>query len=173
MKKWHVWFALLSLGFLPACASPGAHLAIQPVGPRSSEASSRYGQGYLVVYSALSPFNNYDTTDHSGYAVLSTNGKLVRRVHNHIIGDFTAEPPTDVRLPAGRYVVKAESQDYGILNVPVVIRSGETTQVYLDCSSQPANLLAQTADTVRLPDGQIIGWADGAGENQTQTTGAH
>jgi hypothetical protein len=131
MKNWHIWLALLSLGFLPACASPGTHLAIQPVGPRSSEASSQYGQGSLMVYSALSPFNNYDTTDHSGYAVWSTDGKLVRRVHNHIMGDFTAEPPSNVRLPAGEYVVKAESQDYGIVNVPVVIRSGETTHVFI------------------------------------------
>ncbi len=168
MKNWHIWLALACLGFLPACASPGAHLAIRPVGPRSSEASSHYGQGYLAVYSAWSPFNNYETTDHSGYAVLSTDGKLVKRVHNYIVGDFTEEPPTNVRLSAGRYVVRADSQDYGIVNVPVVIRDGETTRVYLDCASQPANLLAGAADTVRLPDGQIIGWAAGGAENQTQ-----
>lgn len=173
MKNWHIWLALASLGFLPACTSPGSHLAIQPVGPRSSEASSRYGQGYLVVYSAWSPFNNYDTTDHSGYAVLSTDGKRVRFVHNHIIGDFTAEPPSNVRLPAGRYIVRADSQDYGIVNVPVVIRDGETTRVYLDCESQPTNLLAGGVDAVRLPDGEIVGWADGGTENQAQSPGSH
>ena len=158
MKKLHLWIGLGCLAFLPACATTGAHLAINPVGPRVASAGSLVGVGSLVVYSAASPFNDNYTEDHSSYKILASDGQLVRRVHNYIVGDFTYEPPSNVQLAAGSYVVRAESQDYGLVNVPVVIRGGQTTRVYLDCASQPANL--RTArNTVKLPDGQVIGWS--------------
>jgi hypothetical protein len=158
MKKLLVWIGLGCLAFLPACATTGARLAIDPVGPRLASAGSPAGVGSLVVYSASAPFNDNYTEDHSSYKILASDGTLIRRVHNYIVGDFTDEPPSNVQLPAGTYTVRAESQDYGLVNVPVVIRGGETTRVYLDCSSQPANLRA-ARNTVKLPDGQVIGWS--------------
>ena|ERR1039458_3827673 len=91
--------------------------------------------------------------------VYSSDGKLVRWVPNFIEGDFTVEPPTRVSLPPGLYTIKAEGGQYGWVNVPVVIKSGHTTPVYLDGDRHSIDPLASQNNVVRLPNGEIIGWA--------------
>jgi len=112
-----------------------------------------------VVYSAWSCFDNYLTSDHSGYNIYSNDGKLVKWVPNFIEGDWTVEPPTRVHLPAGPYTIKAEGGIYGWILVPVVVKSGQTTPVYLDGERHSIDSLAGPNNLVRLPDGQVVGWA--------------
>jgi hypothetical protein len=60
--------------------------------------------------------------------------------------------------------VKARSQDYGNIEAPVVIKNGRTTILYLDGSTQPHPSAADRPKFVRLPDGQLVGWAASATE---------
>ena len=158
MKNLKLWLCVGSLSLISACASPYAPLP--PVGPApTASAYTASGPGTLVVYSAASCFNNLYTFDHSGYMVYGNDGKLVKWVPNFIEGDLTVEPPTRVHLPAGSYKVKAEGGRYGWVVVPVVIKNGQTTPLYLDGERHSLDALANQNNTVRLPDGEIIGWA--------------
>ena len=88
MKVRSLWVAIACLALLPACATHQPPLP--PVGPTpGATASTTAGKGNLVVYSAWSCFNNYDTTDHSGYMIYAKDGKLVKWVPNFIEGDYT------------------------------------------------------------------------------------
>ncbi len=157
MKNARLWFGIGSVGLLSACAS---YAPLPPVGP--APATSSYtapGHGLLVVYSAWSCFDNYVTSDHSGYMVYATDGKRVKWVPNFIEGDFEVEPPTRVSLPAGSYKIKAEGGIYGWVKVPVVIEEGRTTYVYLDGEHHAIDSSAHKKNVVKLPDGEVIGWA--------------
>jgi hypothetical protein len=158
MKSRNLWLAIACIALLPACAT--YRQPLPTVGPApGATASTTAGKGNLVVYSAWSCFNNYDTIDHSGYMIYSTDGKLVKWVPNFIEGDYTAEPPTRVSLPAGSYQIKAEGGKYGWVMVPVMIKDGQTTSVYLDGERHGGDLAANPDNVVKLPDGEIIGWA--------------
>jgi len=142
---------------LSACATCPP---LPPVGPAPVAAGYiESGNGTLVVYSAWSCFDTYLTSDHSGYNIYSNDGKLVKWVPNGIEGDWTVEPPTPVSLPPGSYKVKAEGGEYGWVIVPVVIKSGQTTPVYLDGGRHSIDSLAGRNNKVLLPDGRIVGWA--------------
>jgi hypothetical protein len=45
------------------------------------------------------------------------------------------------------------------LIVPVFVKTGETTCVYLEDSPSLDAAWARETDVVKLPDGQIVGWA--------------
>ena len=157
MKNAKLWFFLGSLGLLPACAS---YQPLAPVGPAPvSTGYNAPGRGSLVVYSAWSCFDNYLTSEHSGYLIYREDGKLVRWVPNGIEGNIDLEQPTRVSLPPGRYRVKAEGGIYGWVTVPAVIQSGQTTYVYLDGGRHAIDSVAERGDVVKLPDGEAIGWA--------------
>jgi hypothetical protein len=121
--------------------------------------------GTLVVYSAWSCFDTYLTSDHSGYTIYSNDGRRIKWVPNSIEGDWTVEPPTRVSLPPGMYKIRAEGGEYGWVIVPVVIKSGKTTPVYLDGERHSIDSLANLDNSVRLPDGQVVGWAANPGGN--------
>jgi len=158
MKNARLWLGIGSLGLLSACASYYAPLP--PVGPVPViSGSAAPGCGSLVVYSAWSCFDDYKTSDHSGYTIYSKDGKRVKWVPNFIEGDFVVEPPTRVSLPAGFYKIKAEGGKYGWVTVPAVIEEGRTTYVYLDGEAHAIDSLANRKDLVKLPDGEIVGWA--------------
>ncbi len=158
--------SLVGTTFLSACAFHDLPIAIQPVGPSPSSSSGFSARGTLVVYSGWSVFNNYDTINHSGYTVYSGAGKLVKWVPNYLEGNISSEPPSQVSLPAGSYMVRAISEDYGRVTVPVVIKGGKTTFVYLDNASQPPYLQRNQTNVVKLPDGQVVGWVATAGMKQ-------
>jgi len=146
---------LLPVFLMSACANSPVVLA--PVGPRPVGSQAEVGQGGLRVYSATEEHAVGDTTTyrpHSGYTILKEDGGVFKYVPNHT--GVMDEKPQVVGLPAGRYTVKAESEDYGRITVPVVIQAGRMTEVRLDWyqvkSPSYANL------TVRLPDGKIVGW---------------
>jgi hypothetical protein len=77
-------------------------------------------------------------------------------VHNDIGTDV--REATRVQLPPGKYRVAASSNGYGTVIVPVVIAANRTTAVHLDGSSSWAsNAALNGANSVRLPDGEIVG----------------
>ncbi len=157
MKNRSLWLGIASLGLLSACAS---YRPLPPVGPAPGASGyTASGGGSLVVYSAWSCFNNYWTIDHSGYMVYANDGKLVKWVPNCIEGDYTREPPTRVSLAGGSYRVKAEGGRYGWVIVPVVIKDGQTTSIYLDGGRHAIDAVADRQDVVKLPDGETVGWA--------------
>lgn len=160
MKILTLWLCLGSAILLSACATRPPLSALPPVGPAPvASGNAGPGIGTLVVYSAWSTFDNNYESDHSGYMVYAKDGQLVKWVPNFLEGDFTVEPPTRVKLPAGSYNVKAEGGKYGWVLVPIVIKEGATTPIYLDGDRHAVNALASDNAVVKLPNGQVIGWA--------------
>ncbi len=133
-------------------------LVLDTVGPSHARWSPPGSRGYLKVYSATETDPIGDTTyyyPHTSYRVFDPAGKLVKFVPNHI-GNMD-ESPAWVALPTGNYLVKAQSDVYGWVTVPVVIEAGITTTVHLQ-SVWPGPAQAQSQVLVRLPDGRPVGW---------------
>jgi hypothetical protein len=89
-------------------------------------------QGYLKVYSATDPFDDGGLLyyAHSSYTIYTINGKLFKRVENHIShGD---ELPELVSLPVGSYIVEARSEKDGYIRRPVTMKEGRRTILDLD-----------------------------------------
>lgn len=98
-----------------------------------------------------------DIQRHTDYKVFSEAGKLLEVVHNHPIR--SGEEPAQVDLPPGTYRVVANANGYGLVTVPVVIKANQVTTVHLEGGGSWPNEAAFTqANSVRLPDGQIVGW---------------
>ncbi|MDB6066470.1 MAG: hypothetical protein JWR26_2678 [Pedosphaera sp.] len=148
---------------LSACTFHPAPLALNPIGPAPlEERPASLDQGRLIVYSAWDPFANRYLVNHTPYTIISEDGKWVKQVTNHL-GPLD-DDPARVLLPAGSYTVKARSQDYGNIEAPVVIKTGRTTVLYLDGSNHPHPSAADKSKFVRLPDGELVGWAANASE---------
>jgi hypothetical protein len=158
------------ISFLSACWALGTLLAgcvghekfmvKEPVGPIAAALPAGGGTGRLIVYSA---WDGLDTLDpehrkHTSYTVLGEKGSRVTRVRNQS-GSFESEPDT-VALPPGQYAVEAEGTNVGTVRVPVVIRGGQTTVVYLDGTTQPLRSWESGTNWVREPGGLIVGWKD-------------
>jgi hypothetical protein len=148
-----------ALALVPACANQGTPVALQPVGPAPREEANNSQEGYLVVYSAWGIVNeNKAPVDHhSRYTIISEDGKMSKVVINHV--DRFDEGPIRVPLPAATYKVSALSAHSGRVIVPVIIAPQQTTYVYLDGQTRPNLTANQQADLVKLPDGQVVGWA--------------
>ena len=144
---------------LPACASHPAPVAVQAVGPAPREEANNTEDGYLMVYSAwgLVNENKAPVDHHSRYTIMSDDGKMNRVVLNHV--DRFDEGPIRLPLKAGTYKVSALSAHSGRVIVPVIIEPQQTTYVYLDGKTRPKLADGQKADLVKLPDGQVVGWA--------------
>jgi hypothetical protein len=133
---------------------------IQPVGPAPGKQASLPDHGYLVVYSGWDIFAGYDESRqerHSGYNLYSETGKKIKRVANY--SPNAPEVPDRVELPAGSYKAVVQSKRGRTVTVPVIIREGQTTFVFLDGVTKSGTLLEHQADAVKLPDGEIIGWS--------------
>ena len=151
--------ALLGAAMIPmlvGCATKP--LTIAPVGPGPAGTPALGGTGFLQVYSDTETHEIGRNTffyPHTRYGIYLESGRCLRFVLNHI--DDTDESPTCVPLPAGRYVILAESAAYGRVRVPVVIQGDQTTRVHLD---RDARFLAHVPaqELVHLPDGEIVGW---------------
>jgi hypothetical protein len=89
-------------------------------------------QGQLTVYSATdrSEDGGLEYYAHSSYAIYTTDGRLFKRVENHL--SATDETPDMVPLPIGSYVVEARSEKDGYIRRLVTIEKGRQTVLNLD-----------------------------------------
>jgi hypothetical protein len=89
-------------------------------------------QGYLKVYSATDPFDDGGLLyyAHSSYAIYTINGKLFKRVENHM--SRSDEVPEMVSLPVGSYIVEARSEKDGYIHRFVTIKEERRTILDLD-----------------------------------------
>jgi hypothetical protein len=147
---------------LLGCASPHGELALEPVGPPPYAVAGSGTQGSLVVFSALEPTANFNSSPyrrrHTDYRVFSADGKqLIQAVRNDT--GKLLEGPERVGLPAGTYQVIARANGYGDVAVPVVIKPNQVTTVHLEGSTWwPRGSGILEANPVRLPSGEIVGW---------------
>jgi hypothetical protein len=89
-------------------------------------------RGFLIVYSATDAFDDGGVAyhAHSSYAIFTTDGKLFKKVENHI--SRSDEIPEVVALPVGSYVIEARSEKHGDVRMRVVIKEGRRTTLDLD-----------------------------------------
>jgi len=89
-------------------------------------------RGYLEVYSATDEFDDGGVSyhAHSSYAIYTTDGKVVKKVENHI--SRSDELPEIVALPVGSYIIEARSDKDGYVRVAVVIKAGHRTTLNLE-----------------------------------------
>ena len=138
------------------CASKP--VSLPAVGPQPLRPDISVGRGYLRVFTETETHEIGENTfyyPHVGYEIFSVSGQRIEHVANHI-GD-TDETPALVPIPAGRYLVVAESAAFGRVHVPVIIRAGRVTVVHLN-RDQPPMANTPPDKLVHLPDGEIVGW---------------
>lgn len=163
---------LVAASILAAGCAVAPPIAVrETVGPRIAAAAD--GQaGYLTVYSAsiwITPPGDEvipSVLSYTDYDVRSLDGSLFEHVVN---GD---EEPVRVTLPKGRYIVAAESDAGSSVSVPVAIETGRSTIVHLDQEQEAKRAFAGivSADLVRLPNGQPIGFRAGQTEPSRSTS---
>jgi len=161
------------------CATVARVAQLDPIGPNPTLIAQNSGPGFLQVFSARERvpidvngeeyFYNEDYgknnflhyAAHTGYALYTPDGRLVRQVRNNG-GDMHNANPTTVELAPGIYEVKAAAEDYDdvalTVSVPVVIESGLTTRVHLDGDWNPAASEKKASALVCLPNGRFVGW---------------
>ncbi len=160
MKSIHCFCLSIAVGLLDSCATSGHRLVLAPVGPSASLSTSSGATGALLVFSAfdghLSASTDDDHQHHSDYQVFAPDGRLVQTVHNS--AGTRWEGPVQVDLPEGTYQVSARANGYGRVIVPVVVAAGQVTTVHLEGGDPwPDKSSFNAANSVRLPDGQIVG----------------
>jgi hypothetical protein len=161
MKTYCTVVLLTAAALWSSCAFGPHNMVLAPVGP-SPQTSGSGSNGTLVVFSAyeVTPpgIGDFEHRHHySDYRILSEDGKLLQRVHNDV-GTEVREAAR-VQLPPGRYRVAASSNGYGTVIVPMVIAANRTTVVHLEGGySWPSGVAPDQANSVRLPDGEIVGW---------------
>jgi len=152
---------------LNGCATTPPALTLAPVGPPAHPSVPIADGGTLVVYSAYET-GQIDTDppdgvrQHSAYRLYDAQGRLLRTVPNRV--GAWGEDPTRVGLMPGRYRIEALANSYGLVSVPVVIVANEVTTVHLEGSPEwPASPAFNAINSVRLPDGVVVGWKAEAG----------
>lgn len=93
---------------------------------------------------------------HTDYTIYTPDGKVFQKVQN--ARGFDDPGPTVVSLPPGRYEVEAAAQDYGTVNIPMVIEPGKLTVVNLQRTLNPVMASVDRKDAVVLGGDRIIGW---------------
>jgi hypothetical protein len=157
-------FALFLLGIVSVLSLVGCvstPVAVAPVGPNPYGRKSMVSEGELVVFSRLHACTEGDNPtwyQHSDYRIYNFQGKLVKYVGNSI-GEYE-QAPLPVTLPPGRYIVRSRARDYLRVEVPVIIKPGQTTNVHLDDNwRSPTD--SQESELVILPNGNPVGWRAG------------
>jgi len=142
---------------LTACVTNKIVPLTETVGPKEA-AGGFASKGMLMVYSETEDINSGNVIyhPHTGYGIFTPEGKRVRSVVNRV-GSTDQEPMTVV-LPAGKYLVKARAEGYGVVSVPVVILGGKRTMLHLEREGMPDAAELSTNAVVRLPGGPVIGW---------------
>ena len=127
------WSFLLAALPLAGCASNGHDLVLATVGPTPFQVTAD-ADGSLVVFSAYDQSAHLNSLPyrrvHSDYTILTADSKLLQTVHND--NGTSVEGPKEVQIPAKRYQVVARANGYGMVTVPVVICSNQTTTVHLE-----------------------------------------
>lgn len=142
-------------------------MVLDTVGPQvPAPTAPNSTNGTLVVYSAYevgAEFNSRNEfgASHSDYTISNTDGKLIQKVHNDT--GTMLQNPVAVQLAPGKYQVSAQANGYGYVTVPVVIEPQQTTVLHLEGGHTWENESAfNQTNTVRLPDGQVVGWKAGS-----------
>ena len=154
--------AWLIVGILPmvaSCAASRDSVVIGPVGPQPLIADDLAPKGYLKVYTATDDHDDGGVHyfSHTSYTIYSEDGRtVVKKVANAI--SIHDEDPSLVQLPAGRYVVLAKAENSGMVRIAVIMTSGQLTKVDLQYDWKHRAPSGNTADWVRLPNGQVVGW---------------
>lgn len=142
---------------LTGCSS--TPVALVPVGPNPSNFPLASSNGQLEVFSALSGHvegNNPSWYRHTDYYVCDSGGQRLQRVNN-FMGHYS-QAPRILDLPPGHYLIEARAEDILRARIPVVIRSGELTEVHLDGLWQPVADASHT-ELVFAPGGYPVGWS--------------
>jgi hypothetical protein len=172
-----------ALLWLVGCASAQKVTVLEPVGPALTGWAGTIADGKLQVYSARerAPVdlnreeflwnNDFGRNDflyepaHTGYTIFSQDGKVLKQAGNAC--GLNDGKPALVTLAAGSYQIEAEAERGGgaslTVDVPVVIKTGQTTVVHLERDWKPSTKLADKHAFVQAYDGRFIGWrAQGA-----------
>ena len=142
---------------LTGCASDPVPLS--SVGPGPYPSATGVSSGQLEVFSALEGHAEGDNPtwfQHSDYYLYTPERKLLKHVWN-TVGHYE-EAPKRITLPAGTYIVKARAKDYFWVELPVLIRSGQSTVVHLDDRWTPPAGTPKTK-VAYAPDGHPVGWS--------------
>jgi hypothetical protein len=78
------------------------------------------------------PHGGMDSSTHTvntGYGIYNSEGKLVAEVPNHSDLVVTSEGPTEIALPAGRYLVRLDRDDVPVRTFWVTIEPRKRTEV--------------------------------------------
>ena len=115
LLKTALLIVLLSLSFhglTMAQARDKSVLSPGPVRPGQLDYRTELPRGFLIVYSATDAFDDGGVAyyAHSSYAIFTTDGKLFKKVENHI--SRSDEIPEVVALPVGSYVIEARSEKH-------------------------------------------------------------
>jgi hypothetical protein len=126
------------------------------VGPTPPGVYDKVTCGYLKVFSRTEQTQWGEGSYyyvHTAYWIYDSNGKR-RTIDNH--DSVIDETPQKVELAPGRYVVKAWSDNDGLVTVPVIVKLARTTTVNLEEDHKQAAMDESRA--VKSPSGQIVGW---------------
>jgi hypothetical protein len=164
MKFIYTLMFITAAALLSGCVTGRNSLVLDAVGPEWSqpvEESSTLTNGTLVVYSAYRISADFDESDprrpeYSDYKIFTTDGKLLRKVHNK--SGTILQDVVPVALAPGKYNVVARANGYGYVTVPVMIVAQEKTILHLEGDSSADQSLFNQTNSVRLPDGRIVGW---------------
>ncbi|MBX7209847.1 MAG: hypothetical protein K1X78_16135 [Verrucomicrobiaceae bacterium] len=151
-------FLLLML--MSGCTAPEPVKITTVVGPSSAAQAGAREDGALKVFSRREMKGDADgpvELPHSDYEVCTPAGNRVQVVRNSTEQNVLL--PAIVPLHPGRYLIKARARNSGMVEVPVLIKSGRITVLHLDRGGTSQHLTADAGENVvRLPDGSPIGW---------------
>lgn len=142
---------------LAGCA--GEPYVLNSVGPAPVNTVAFRTSGYLRVYTATETHEVGDNTyyyPHTGYYIYTEFGTLLKYVPNNTA--VVDETPAWVAVPSGIYTIKAQSDLYSTVTVPVVVKENRTTEVHLDSGWKPP-LNVSTNQLVYLQNGEAVGWS--------------
>ncbi len=159
---------------LVGCASPAQLTVADPVGPAPTTGVVKSAGSQLEVYTARerAPLdinkeeflwnNDFGRNDflyesaHTDYTIYTMDGMVFEHVKN--ARNYEDPQPAVVSLPPGEYKIKARAQDYGWVNIPVVIEAHKLTVVNLQRDPNPAVGSVDRAEAVLLGGDRIVGW---------------
>ncbi len=127
----HSALLVLALGYCSTGAQAGP--VLQPIGPTPPGHYDKVTCGYLEVYSRTQQYQWGEGGyyyPHTPYWIYTADGKRLRTIGNN--SDSIDETPEKVALTPGTYVVKAWSDDNGLVTVPVHVQLARTTRVHLE-----------------------------------------
>jgi len=163
MKSITILLGVGLVSLLAGCST--TPVALVAVGPNPAGIARLADNGSLQVFSSLDEQDenpNQASDDpapvwyqHTSYNLYDMAGKRLKYVDN-TIGKFD-QAPRNVILPAGRYIVEAQTMNYTWVDVPVIIERGRTTKIHLDGHWAPP-MGAPRQELVSLPNGIPVGW---------------